>query len=107
MTYMYIVAGNKFEFDAFVRRKAQNPTGDTYRYVSSPDVLRGLCDVHGLYIGTYLKRPDIEEIKDMIAISQYKTYIKPLASLSQIYGKNAHTIIIDEFADIIKTSASA
>lgn len=59
----FIVAGNKREFEHYVLRKQQEGTqAENYVYVDTVDKIRGMCDVHGFFIGTYEKRPDIDDI---------------------------------------------
>lgn len=59
MSDMYVVAGTYNEYVNYARSK----TGDNfYIYVNSPDMLRGLKDPHGVFIGTWIDRPDIEYI---------------------------------------------
>lgn len=69
---VYIVAGNKHEFQAYVLRKAAENSTDHYVYVDCLLRLRGLDEVNGFYIGTYEQREDIEEIREQIAIIKYK-----------------------------------
>ena len=60
----YVVAGTYAQYGAWLQRKGHNP--QHYVYVSSVDVIRGLSTIHGLYIGTWKERKDIEEIKTSI-----------------------------------------
>jgi hypothetical protein len=41
-----------------------------YIYVNSKKDFDGELDVEGFYIGTYFKRPDIDDIRERIAISK-------------------------------------
>lgn len=76
MSRIYVIAGTMAEYDNFIRRKAQQlfAEGQTsislsdFMFVSRPDQLRGLRDVHGYFIGTYRNRNDIREIVDTIRI---------------------------------------
>jgi hypothetical protein len=61
----YIVAGNYNEYQAYVKRKPR--IEHYYKYVAGTDTLRGLSSIDGFYIGSYKNRPDIDEIKAIIA----------------------------------------
>ena len=73
---LFIVTGNKREYDFFIRKKADDLVKDGYPislshfvYVSSPDVLRGQRDVHGWFYGSYRQRADLTEIVMQIRVS--------------------------------------
>ena len=66
MDPLFIVAGNKQEFDDFVIRKRMMGHNYDFRFVYSPDVLRGLNTIRGFYIGSYQERPDWSEIDIVI-----------------------------------------
>lgn len=64
MNNFYVVAGN---FEQFRKYQLLNKVIDgidtsSYVYVSGPDMLRGLRDPKGVFIGTWMDRPDIEDI---------------------------------------------
>jgi len=65
---LYIVAGNRTEYDDFVIRKRLMGFFYDFRYVYSPDVLRGLERIRGFYIGSYQERNDWPEIDTVIKI---------------------------------------
>lgn len=73
---IYIVAGNRSEFEQFAKRKSFERwnSGDTnvslsdYVFVHNEQQLRGLNSIRGFYIGTYEQRSDIDEIRQQIAI---------------------------------------
>jgi len=62
----YIVSGNYNEYQAYVRSKPRDKY--YYKYVSGTERLCGLSSIEGYYIGTYMDRPDIDEIKVRIAM---------------------------------------
>lgn len=66
----YIVAGNYNEYQAYVKRKPRIEC--YYKYVANTDTLRGLSSIDGFYIGSYESRPDIHEIKTIIATIKAK-----------------------------------
>lgn len=67
----YVVAGS---FDEYKRWRARKLASDAtfdhrdWTYVHGVETLRGLEQCHGVYIGTYAQRPDIDEIRAQIAI---------------------------------------
>ena len=81
---IWIVAGNRAEFDAYVSRKInqkiqllspeqlRSPILDEYKFVYSTKQFLGLADIKGFYIGSYKSRPDIDEI--ILAIQMRKSY---------------------------------
>jgi hypothetical protein len=69
---MWIVAGNKIEFDDFVISKRSRGLHFDYRYVSSVDVLRGLSRIRGFYVGSYEKREDWYAIDSCIKVIKSK-----------------------------------
>lgn len=94
---IHIVAGNIAEFKYITKKKWDQyhekwAKGDkqemypNYKYVSSPDILRGLNEIKGFYYGTYEQRKDIEQIKLEISLIKAKQGIKFSAT---------HTVSID------------
>lgn len=78
----YIVAGNFGEYQNYVNRKIDEMDSPSapkvlYRYVSDVNILRGLSEIRGLYIGSYAQRRDIEEIKQAIAVIKAKSNTDP------------------------------
>ena len=59
MTTRYVVAGTYDQYVNYARTKTDDIF---YIYVSGPDMLRGLRDPKGVFIGTWMDRPDIEDI---------------------------------------------
>lgn len=58
MDYLYIIAGNVNEYQNWLfHQKTTN-----CRYVGGPDILRGIENPHGVFIGTWYERKDIQEI---------------------------------------------
>ena len=68
----YIVSGTYEEYNEFVYKR-RNENNTSYVYVQHATQLTGLSNIEGYYIGTYFKRPDIEEIKERIALSKRST----------------------------------
>lgn len=59
MNLFLVVAGTHQEYEYYRR---QNQFSSHYRYVTGPDMLRGLRDTHGVFIGSWRQRKDIKEI---------------------------------------------
>ena len=59
MKYQYIIAGN---YDQYCTWAADKMSVNNCRYVSSINVLRGIRDPHGVFIGTWYERKDIYDI---------------------------------------------
>ena len=68
----YVVAGNYQEYNEFVFRHRDNRT-ESFVYVDSYTQLTGLINIEGYYVGTYYKRGDIGQIKDIITMSKITT----------------------------------
>ena len=68
----FIVSGNYDEYLEYVYKKNLNISNilTEYIYVNSKKDFGGVLDIEGFYIGTYYKRHDIGEIKDMIKMSK-------------------------------------
>lgn len=71
MNKKYIVAGTQMEFRVWVANRVKNDVmhiESDFVYVSHVNILRGLPDIEGYFIGTYKQRPDIAEIQQQIHI---------------------------------------
>ena len=73
---LFIVAGNRQEYDFFIRKKADELAKTGYPislshfvYVSNFETLRGQRDVHGWFYGSYRQRADLTEIVMQIRIT--------------------------------------
>ena len=65
----YIVSGTYEEYNEFVYKR-RNEVNTSYVYVQHATQLVGLSNIEGFYIGTYFKRPDIDDIRERIAIAK-------------------------------------
>jgi hypothetical protein len=65
----YIVSGTYEEYNEFVYKR-RNEVNTSYVYVQHATQLTGLSNIEGFYIGTYFKRPDIDDIRERIAIAK-------------------------------------
>jgi len=69
---IWIVAGNFHEFREYYHKKRKSGDFKDYRYVVNVNILRGLEDIKGFYIGTYKQRTDLKEIQEQILICKRK-----------------------------------
>ena len=65
----YVVSGNYEEYQEFMH-KHRDDINVVYLYVNSVKDLKRKVNIEGYYTGTYYKRHDIEEIKEMIRVSK-------------------------------------
>ena len=66
MDPLFIVAGNRQEFDDFVIRKRMMGHNYDFKYVYNVDTIRGLSTIRGFYVGSYQERNDWPEIDIVI-----------------------------------------
>ncbi len=63
---LFIIAGNREEFDNYVIRKRMMGHNYDFQYVYDADMLRGLQRIRGFYVGSYQERNDWPEIDIVI-----------------------------------------
>jgi len=65
----YIIAGNWIEYTDWIKRKILTPSAHVY--VSRPNILAGIRNPHGWFIGTWYNRPnqELECIFDVLLYS--------------------------------------
>jgi len=71
MNKKWIVAGTHEQFRNWVARRLKNDilsSENDFVYVSHVNLLRGLPDVEGYFVGSYKQRADIAEIQQQIHI---------------------------------------
>jgi hypothetical protein len=56
----YVVCGDSRQYFDYLRRNNKDPR--THVYLHDAQQLLGLSEVHGVFVGSYRERPDIEEI---------------------------------------------
>jgi hypothetical protein len=73
---LFIVTGNRQEFEVFIRKKADDLVKEGYSislsdfvYVSSHETFLGHRNVHGWFCGTYRQRKDLREIVMQIRVT--------------------------------------
>lgn len=82
MSKIFVIAGTREEFNAYVKSKQQNNlVGPDYKYVSHADDVRGYTNPHGVFVGNWLGRPDIFEIVEALMLRS--THVNP--ALGKIY----------------------
>jgi len=64
---LYIVAGTMEEYWNWIRANNLDPM--KHKYVSGVDILRGISNPHGRFIGSFRQRTDLKGIIMQIAIS--------------------------------------
>ena len=82
----FVVAGNYEQYLNHIRKMRYDHK--EYAYVSDPLQLRGRETIEGFYIGTWRDRPDIEEIKTIIAMIKARTVVVK-ANAHQYLGTTA------------------
>ena len=88
----YIVAGTSQEYEAWLRRRGLDRRA--YRYVTNPGMLRGMTNIQGFFIGTYLNRLDIEEIREQIAVSKLRGPSR--AAVFDEFSMNGWTDVVNQ-----------
>jgi len=102
----YIVSGNYNEYQAYVRSKPRDKY--YYKYVSGTERLCGLSSIEGYYIGTYMDRPDIDEIKVRIAMIKSKQKIDAIEPLQYQWNDSGTGVIAEELIkSIIENKVSS
>lgn len=114
----YVVAGNIHQFLHY-RADKFNSLRDTvdginindFVNVSSHNVLKGVVNPHGVFIGTWRDRLDIIEVLNTLSICSRvrnpaldnlrSEIIPPIKPTPKIYGKTATQCYIDEAADLL------
>ena len=81
---IFIVAGTRAEYTAWVDRNGYKYTET--QYVQNAQSLKGLENIRGFYIGTYDKRPDIQDIMSVIATSKRLQTIITTGLSEHTYG---------------------
>jgi hypothetical protein len=64
----FVVAGNYGQYKYWLSQKGY--MAHEYIYVSDVNMMRGIENPTGFFVGTYEQRPDIDEIKMQIRIAQ-------------------------------------
>jgi hypothetical protein len=88
MSKIYVIAGTYHEANYWIindlGKKYPSNTSlsmSDYVYVSTADVLRGVRDPHGVFVGNWLGRPDIKKIVEALMIASH--HVNP--ALGKIY----------------------
>jgi hypothetical protein len=79
---IYVITGSKCQYDEYIRKDTRNRwnNGDTsasysdYVYVADTHTLRGLRDIHGVFVGNYRVRGDLSDITSMLDLVNEKPY---------------------------------
>lgn len=70
MNKVYVIAGSASEYSQFMQECVRNQRypNSNLVYVFDEEMLRGIANPDGVFIGTWMKRPDIERIMDRLLI---------------------------------------
>lgn len=90
----YIISGTEPEAYEYINRKLEErirngesvSSIDDYKYVHSPEVLRGIKNPSGVFLGTYKDRKDILEIIQLLILYTDKDS-KSYGKLIDVLGK--------------------
>jgi hypothetical protein len=82
----YVVAGTEKEYRDWLHKNDHEILH--YCYVYNVNTLVGLSEIHGLFIGTWRERKDIEEIKERIAIIKSRQNKSIVADRIDTVGDN-------------------
>ena len=87
---VYILAGNRKEFNKFVSdRRMIDIWYVNYIYIESAITLRGVDNITGYYVGSYKERPDYEEIRLEINLRKMREKLnKPNPFISGVWNFN-------------------
>ena len=111
---IYVIAGTSEEARRWINSNLEKRSkrGETtlsmseYVYVSNADRLRGIQDPHGVFVGNWLSRPDIFDIVQRLMMQS--VHVNPtlrniynVLYQSQLRGKQATSIIVDEFDELV------
>jgi hypothetical protein len=98
----YIVSGNYDEYLEYLHIKSRtdiNNMNVEYIYVNSAKDLVGVIDIEGFYIGTYFKRPDIDDIKERIALAKHMSNTnKDIDQLAERINANKEISYTNEYS---------
>lgn len=113
-TVKWVIAGT-FE-QANLYSKQNREDGVVYKFLSRPEMLRGISNPHGVFVGSWRSRTDILEILDILVMSSHEhnpTLVKlrgeawKEASNKQIYAASAASRkdTFDALEEIMKLNA--
>lgn len=65
MNIQYIIAGNHSQYMTWLSKQKDIHC----QYVGGPDILRGIRDPHGVFIGTWYERKDMDDILMQLVVA--------------------------------------
>ena len=94
MAKIFVIAGNRAQADVWIRSNLDKraKAGETtlslseYVYVDSPVKIRGFAEPHGVFIGTWRERKDMEEIFQTLLVCHSITD-KSHRHINQLWGE--------------------
>jgi len=90
---IFIVAGNRAEYTAWVERNGYKYTET--QFVQNANSLRGIENIKGFYIGTYASRHDIQDIMSVIATSKRRTSWHDGTTVTTGFNPQTGTLDVD------------
>jgi hypothetical protein len=82
MEYQYIIAGN---VDQYRNWAADKMSVNHCQYVTGPEMLRGIENPHGVFIGTWYEREDIHTILERLVVAS-RVENPALTNIIRYYG---------------------
>ena len=109
---VYVVAGNRAQFDSYRIKKMNEGSKSQYYYVSTPEALLGLSRIKGVFVGSWKQRSDINRIQDAIHIikerMKYDTQVSTSAGfMAQEIDQELLTTLKQSPATTIPISSSS
>jgi hypothetical protein len=86
----WVIAGNHDQYQQYVNRKSKEIDGVQFSYVSRVEILRGLRNPHGVFIGSWRRRDDILEILDVLMVSTTTDTSKLYRLKKEVWAQATH-----------------
>lgn len=84
----YVICGDSREYFDYLRRSNNGPR--THVYLHEVEQIRGLSEVHGVFVGSWRERPDINDIVWAIRVINNVHPIHPVSDTYYIPGGKDH-----------------
>ena len=69
----WVIAGSNAQFLTWMQSNQHKYPNVRLMHVSNANVIRGFTNPHGIFVGTWLDRPDIEDILMVLWTSTHET----------------------------------
>ena len=100
----FVVAGNLREYIQHIHKMGYNK--NEYVYVAMSLQLRGLENIEGFYLGSYMDRPDIAEIQQIIAISKSMVHKAPASQIMPTTPFNSNGMGVEPTSIMLKNAGA-